>query len=103
MLMSTLDYARLPGMNSLFLDYLQDKENALQFYPPRDKFREVQPAHRAELCTILQKQNAAFGNPSTDQLIETLSQSGTSCAVTGQQVGILTGPMYTIWKALTAI
>ncbi len=103
MLMSTLDYARLPGMNSLFLDYLQNKENALQFYPPRDKFREVEPGHRAELCAILQKQNSALGNPSTDQLIQTLSLSGTSCAVTGQQVGVLTGPMYTIWKALTAV
>src|SRR5262245_58392901 len=103
MLMNTLDYARLPGVNSLFLDYIQNKENARQFYPSRENFRNVEPTHRAELCTILQKQNLTFGNQSTEHLIQTLSNSGTTCAVTGQQVGILTGPMYTIWKALTAV
>lgn len=103
MWMSTLDYARLPGMNSLFLDYIQNKENALQFYPPRDQFRNVEPANRGELCSILQKQNSAFANPATNQLIQKLSSSGTTAAITGQQVGILTGPMYTLWKALTAI
>lgn len=103
MLMNRLDYARLPGMNSLFLDYIQNKETALQFYPPRNQFRNVEPEHRAELCAILQKQNSAFGNQSTDQLIQILSRPGTSSAITGQQVGILTGPMYTLWKALTAV
>jgi bacillithiol synthase len=103
MLMNTLDYARLPGVNSLFVDYIQNKESALQFYPSRVEFRNVEPAHRAELCATLQRQNSEFGNQRTDQLIQTLSMAGTTCAVTGQQVGILTGPMYTIWKALTAV
>lgn len=103
MSMNMLDYARLPGMNSLFLDYIQNKETALQFYPARDQFRNVEPADRSALCAILQKQNSVFGNPSTDQLIQKLSLAGTTSSVTGQQVGILTGPMYTIWKALTAI
>ena len=80
MLMSTLDYARLPGMNSLFLDYLQNKENALQFYPPRDKFREVEPATSSRIVHNLEKQNTALGNPSTNRVIFE-NFSGTSLTV----------------------
>ncbi len=103
MLMNTLDYTRLPGVNSLFLDYIQNAESVRQFYPSRDRFRQTEPSHRVELCDVLRNQNSSFGNEATERLVQTLSTPGTTCAVTGQQVGILTGPMYALWKALTAI
>ncbi len=103
MTMNMLDYRRLPGINSLFLDYVGNAESAQQFYPPRDRFRSFDPAHRTELCEILRNQNRRFQNEAAQSLIETLSRRGTTCVVTGQQVGLLTGPMYTLWKALTAI
>jgi bacillithiol biosynthesis cysteine-adding enzyme BshC len=102
-MMNTLDYRRLPGMNSLFLDYIGNTENAQRFYPSRDSFRDFDPTHRRQLCEILRTQNRKFKNDRAESLIDTLSKPGTSCIVTGQQVGLLTGPMYTLWKALTAI
>ncbi|HET6267612.1 MAG TPA: bacillithiol biosynthesis cysteine-adding enzyme BshC, partial [Acidobacteriota bacterium] len=60
-------------------------------------------SHRAGLCAILQRQNRSWGNRNTDQLIQKLERPDTYCVVTGQQAGLLTGPLYTIWKALTAL
>jgi uncharacterized protein YllA (UPF0747 family) len=103
MTMNRLEYKRLPGMNSLFLDYIENVENARQFYPPRDRFRNYDPPHRAQLCEILLDQNRRFQNPSAEGLIQKLSHPGSNCIITGQQIGLLTGPMYTLWKALSAI
>ncbi|HSE41765.1 MAG TPA: bacillithiol biosynthesis BshC [Acidobacteriota bacterium] len=101
--MNSLDYRRLPGINSLFLDYIGDVESAQPFYPSRERYRTYDPPHRKELTTILRAQNQRFGNIGAEPLIQVLEQTASSCLVTGQQVGLLTGPMYTLWKALTAI
>jgi uncharacterized protein YllA (UPF0747 family) len=101
--MQVLPYPQLPGMNSLFLDYVEDSDRVRNFYPPKDFIRSPRIDHRKELCRILQKQNESVGNAHTRSLIEKLSQSDTHCVVTGQQVGLLTGPTYTMWKALSAL
>jgi bacillithiol synthase len=101
--MSGLPYSRLPGVNSLFLDYVYDFEKVSEFYPAPDRIQEYKIPHRQKLCEILQHQNEAFGNAATATLIHKLQQEETRCVLTGQQVGLLCGPLYTIWKALTAI
>ena len=101
--MQTLPYSRLPGMNALFLDYLDGNEKAKPFYPSRERARSIDVPHRDALCDILRKQNERFANPHAPRLLEKLARNQTCCAITGQQVGLLTGPLYTIWKALTTL
>ncbi len=101
--MSFLPFSQVPEMNSLFLDYMDDPVRVREFYPARDQFRSPDLPHRSQLCQILRRQNLVFGNPNADALLNKLARPDTFCTVTGQQVGLLTGPMYTIWKALSVI
>jgi len=103
MSMSALPFSRLPGVNNLFLDFLYDFDKVSDFYPPPDRIREYKIPHRQKLCEILQRQNDAYGNSAAASLIQKLEQEDTRCVITGQQVGLLSGPLYTVWKALTAI
>jgi bacillithiol synthase len=101
--MDSLPYSQLPGSNALFLDYVEDREKVRDFYPPNDRPGPASLSHRASLCSILQRQNRSWGNKNTDNLIQKLQRNDTYCVITGQQAGLLTGPLYTIWKALTAL
>ncbi len=59
---------------------------------------------RHELVRILKEYNESLGcGAETTANIERLKESGTVVVVTGQQAGVLTGPLYTIYKAVTAI
>ena len=59
---------------------------------------------RAQLCEVLIDQNRRFSaGDSTIENIELLKRSDTVAVVTGQQSGLFTGPLYTIYKALSAI
>lgn len=102
--MAILPFHRFPGMNTLFLDFVENAHKVSEFYPSRGQSaRPPAIPHRAELADILARQNNACGNPATGRLIEKFREADTYCVITGQQVGLLTGPMYTLWKALTAI
>jgi len=101
--MKVLPFPRLPNINNLFLDFLENFKRVEDLYPAPDHIRTVQMPHRAELCDVLARQNDVFQNPSTQALIAKLRRDETRCVITGQQIGLLTGPLYTIWKALTMI
>jgi len=52
----------------------------------------------------LQRQAALLpGSPARDAALVALALPGTTCVVTGQQVGIFLGPLYTLHKAATAV
>src|SRR2546428_11070486 len=53
--------------------------------------------HRAALVRALRVQNG------DSESLHLLAQPGTVAVVTGQQVGLFSGPAYTIYKALTAV
>ena len=58
---------------------------------------------RNELREILIRQNSRWEmRPETATAIEQLA-SGAFCVITGQQVGLFGGPLYTVYKALSAI
>ncbi len=59
---------------------------------------------RASLCNSLTEINSGFGaGKKTFDNIELLRDPETVAVVTGQQAGLFTGPLYTIYKALTAV
>ena len=91
-----LRHSELPGASKLFQDFLYHPEKVASFYhtEEHDPYPETR---RPALVAALRAQN--HGNPSLDLL----SAAGTKVVVTGQQVGLFSGPAYTIYKALTAV
>src|SRR3982751_6460189 len=110
-----LPFERIPHQSRLFLDYLRDPLALLRFYPSAVRFHhelaarvpEVLAAHetdRRALCDALEAMNVNWGaGPETLDNIALLREEDTVAVVTGQQAGLFTGPLYTIYKALTAV
>src|SRR5690349_1038056 len=97
----------LPNTTRLFADVLYHPDRTAAFYqhPLRtlDAFRQsaeaidLTPERRAALIAALQVHNS--GSP----LLQRLAQPGTVAVVTGQQVGLFSGPAYTMYKVLHAV
>lgn len=110
----SLRFRKIPHQSDLFLDYVDLVPKALQFYGAPPAFDRIQhlarailpsiPFDRKELARILRKQNHRYGCTSqTEESIRTLEEPDTVAVVTGQQVGLFLGPLYTTYKTLTAI
>jgi bacillithiol synthase len=112
--LSAIPHARVPKSSALLLDYLDHFERVGAFFggAPFEAASyhavaaglERFETPRAQLAAILTKQNQAFGgSDATLANIRRLSEPGTFAAVTGQQVGLFSGPVFTLYKALTAV
>src|SRR5512135_1521471 len=105
---------RLVHLPRLAEDYLYDFGKVGEFYDgdfrdPAAFERQTErarsrPAARADLAAVLSEQNKSYGcGPETLEAIGKLVRDKACAVVTGQQVGLFSGPLYTIYKALTAI
>ena len=108
-----LPFQQIPHTTRLFLDYLSYVPSVRSMYPRSPIFSEwvkdesqrvvYDPARRSRVSEILERQNRAWGASSkTLANIERL-RGGALAAVTGQQVGLFGGPLFAIFKALTAV
>ena len=110
-----INFSDIPGNHNLFLDYVYEFENVKSFY--KGNFREKEEYLKAfrritesrsgsnrNLSEILASQYQGF-SPSvkTQKNISHLKENKTLAVVTGQQLGILGGPLYTFYKIITAI
>jgi bacillithiol biosynthesis cysteine-adding enzyme BshC len=108
---------RIRGLHPLADTYEDDYKQLSHFfhYDPRDErssrlrsqwLDQTSPmrADRVNLAQVLEDYNRSIGaGEKALQHIAELKKEDTVCVVGGQQAGLLTGPMYTIYKAISLI
>ncbi|MBP9192651.1 MAG: bacillithiol biosynthesis cysteine-adding enzyme BshC [Ignavibacteria bacterium] len=115
----SIPYNSLPSYSELFIKYTDDFESLADFYEfdfkktedfqkcielKKETYLKGKTFFRNEVTDILKEQNKKFeSSEKTFENIQLLNDHNTFAVVTGQQIGILTGPYYTIPKALNTI
>lgn len=108
-----IDFSQTHAFTPLFLDYLAQKETLSAFYhrPPQltsfaDQLAEKQlaPEVRNDLVKVLKQQ---YDGLATTEIvrknIDALGQDQTYSITTGHQLNIFSGPLFFIYKLVTAI
>ena len=108
-----LPFAQIPHTTQLFADFLSYSPSVHPFFPRSPSFNEwpkdeaarisYDPSRRERVSAILERQNKAWD--ASQKTFENIARlrKGASALVTGQQVGLFGGPMFAIYKALTAV
>ena len=108
-----LPFSQIPHTTQLFSDFLYDFPKVQQFYSRAPHIQEwlkdetaavrYNSGRRARVSAILERQNKSWSaSPKTIENIARL-RAGAAAIVTGQQVGLFGGPLFSIFKALSAI
>lgn len=104
------------GVNELALSLIEGTEIANEFFPPirpladcvARKIAELEvcaqasPEHRSRIAAMLHRQQPRPEEPSIVEALKDLEE-GAFLLVSGQQVGVCMGPMYTLIKAAALI
>jgi len=113
-LLENISFANIPRTSPFYCDFLDDWPRVKPFFEIPWRPAELTEAwlkrgflpsvDRVSLTQVLEDQNTRLqAGPMTMENIRRLGDSSCLAVVTGQQVGLFTGPSYTIYKALTAI
>ena len=108
-----LPFAQIPHTTRLFIDYLAYAPGVRPFYPRSAQFAEwvgeekpearYDAGRRAQVANALERQNRLWGASETTLANIERLRAGASAVLTGQQVGLFGGPMFALYKALTAV
>lgn len=110
-----IPFTQLPEQSRLYTDYISDFDKVRKYYNVnfsnddelRNHFAKVAAninPRRADLVELLHRQNSRLNNSTDyDGLLELLSWENAICVVTGQQVGLFCGPLYTLFKTISTI
>lgn len=108
-----LPYSRIPHTTQLYNDFLSYDPTLRQFYGRSPRFSEwfkdetpnarYDQSRRSAVSNILERQNIAWG--ASESTLSNISRfrAGACAFVTGQQVGFFGGPLFSLFKALTAV
>ena len=108
-----LPFSQIPHTTRLFADLLEYSPKVQPFYPRSPYFVEwlkeeasrisYDSSRRERVAAILERQNRSWdASPKTLANLDRL-RGGAAAVVTGQQVGLFGGPMFAVYKALTAV
>jgi bacillithiol biosynthesis cysteine-adding enzyme BshC len=108
-----LPFSQIPHTTRLFADFLSYSSQVQPFYPRPPHFGEwlkeestkisYDSSRRERVASVLERQNKSWNaSPKTLANLERL-RNGSAAVVTGQQVGLFGGPMFALYKALTAV
>ncbi len=110
-----IPFSELPEQSKLYTDYIYDFEKVRKYYGVdfsndnelRNHFSNVLAGFspkRKKIVELLRRQNARLNNSSDyESMLATLSSENALAVVTGQQVGLFCGPLYTLFKTISAI
>lgn len=111
----SLSFAKIPQQSRLFVQYQENPLSLQKYYPNAieshtqisKRIPDVLKNYKVDrnaLCDVLLEMNGGCsGSAKTLENIKLLRQSETVAVVSGQQAGLFTGPLYTIYKALSAV
>lgn len=110
-----INFSNIPANQNLFLDYIEEFENVSKFYSKnfRDKDKYLNhfkilssqnKEHKDILFEIILNQYKNYNiSEATRKNIELLKFGNTIAIITGQQLGLFSGPLYTLYKTITTI
>jgi len=112
--MQSLPYSRMSGFPKLFVDYVEDYGRVEEFFNGRpanskswlQQFTHIDSGeyHREKLIDILSNHNGESGSRRIlAKQLKKFEDPRSAVVITGQQAGIFWGPLYTVYKAISAI
>ena len=111
----TLPFSDVPHLSKLFIKYQRNPSELAEYYrhgiSSHTQIQNLIPTvlenyktDRNALCDTLEETNKNCGaSEKTLDNIKLLRQADCVAVVSGQQAGLFTGPLYTIYKALSAV
>jgi bacillithiol synthase len=108
-----LPFTQIPHTSRLFLDFTGNFPKVQRFYSRPPEFQAwfkdeatlipYDPARRERVAAILEHQNWNWGSSAKTLANIARFRAGAAVVVTGQQVGLFGGPLFSLFKALSAV